>query len=371
MSLLNKMLNDIENRQGTERIPQPPAGNLHHSRSTRAGSIRPITAVMLVAGVIIAGLVIWSQYHNSGAHPPVAPAINFPIANSPSVKKDLVAINRPLMTSPVSSIIAVAETASKSSALPQGATLAHQDSANKTEMPTFKKSVVGKRTHKPVVNQVTEKALSADSATSTPSSFKVISPQQQSDNLYMQAISFIQQSRAAEAQQALRKSLAANAANRNARQLLANLLADSGNDTEAETLLREGLKSAPKHSGFNLALAHLQFTQGKKDEAIATMEQGLANAGDDAEYHAFLAGLLQNQGRHPEAIQHYITALRSNPSMPNWLIGVGVSLQATDKKSDAAEAFQRAIDTGELSNEVVQFAEQQLKVMRQSNQSSK
>jgi hypothetical protein len=46
-------------------------------------------------------------------------------------------------------------------------------------------------------------------------------------------------------------------------------------------------------------------------------------------------------------------------------------LQATDKKNDAAEAFQRAIDTGELSSEVVQFAEQQLKVLRQSNQSSK
>jgi MSHA biogenesis protein MshN len=74
---------------------------------------------------------------------------------------------------------------------------------------------------------------------------------------------------------------------------------------------------------------------------------------------------LQEQGHHDEAIKHYITALRSNPSMPNALIGVGVSLRAQNKMNDAAEAFQRAIDTGELTPEVAQFAAQQLKQIRQ------
>jgi MSHA biogenesis protein MshN len=354
MSLLNKMLKDIENRQTSVGVMQPASGNLFQTRALRAKSYSPLISAGLATVVVVAGLVIWSQYHISGSAPPVAQvdALNsLPIPTAPSFKQDIVSINMPLSASSVSS--------------------AHQEPAKKSAMPMFEKSAIGVLTPNPTSNKVTEKNTTLSSVPSIPSSFKVVNPQQQSDNFYLQAISLLQQSRAAEAQQALRKSLGANSANHSARQLMANLLADSGNDSEAEALLHEGLKFAPKHSGFNLALAHLQFTQGQKEEAISTMEQGLASAGDDADYHAFFAGLLQNLGRYPEAIQHYITALRSNPAMPNWLIGVGVSLQATDKKNDAAEAFQRAIDTGELSSEVVQFAEQQLKVLRQSNQSSK
>ena len=53
--------------------------------------------------------------------------------------------------------------------------------------------------------------------------------------------------------------------------------------------------------------------------------------------------------------------------MPNWLIGVGISLQAENKLNDADLAFQRALDTGELSPEVAQFANQQLRQIRQSH----
>jgi MSHA biogenesis protein MshN len=195
-------------------------------------------------------------------------------------------------------------------------------------------------------------------------SFKVVSTLQQSDNLYLQAISLMQQSRDAEAQDALTKAIRANPSNHNARQLSAILLADAGRNKEAEALLQDGLNISPGHSDFSIKLARLQFADGDKEKALATMQQGLPKAGKDPEYNAFYAALLQNQGRHDEAVQHYITALRSNPSNPNWLIGVGISLKAIGKKSDAAEAFQRAINTGELSTKVAQYAAQQLKQIR-------
>ena len=114
-----------------------------------------------------------------------------------------------------------------------------------------------------------------------------------------------------------------------------------------------------------MLLARVQVANATKEEALVTLEQGLLNSGDNAEYHAFVAALMQNQGRHDEAAQHYITALRRDPSMPTWLIGAGISLQAKNQMSDAAEAFQRALDTGELTAEVAQFASLQLKQMRQ------
>jgi MSHA biogenesis protein MshN len=210
----------------------------------------------------------------------------------------------------------------------------------------------------------------ARSADGLPSPFKVVSPKQQSANLYRQAVESIQQSRTAEAQQALRQSLAADSGNDDARLLLAELLTNDGSNGEATTLLRAGLDGASGRragaSGLAMALARLQVAGGARTEALATLEHGLAGAADDAEYHAFLAALLQGQGRHAEAAQHYITALRSDPAMPSWLVGVGISLQAENKLSDAREAFQRALDTEELSPEVARFANERLQQLRRA-----
>jgi MSHA biogenesis protein MshN len=213
-----------------------------------------------------------------------------------------------------------------------------------------------------VVKQVKTTPKSYDSQAA---SFKVVSPLQRSDNFYKQGVSLAQQSRPADAQRALRQAIGANPENHPARQMLAGLLVDAGRNAEAVALLQDGLVLAPGHSGFTMALARLQVAAGTETQALATLEQGLPGAGDDPEYHAFYATLLQNQGRHAEAAQHYITALRSNPAMPFWLIGVGISLQAENKLPDAAEAFQRAINTGELSPQLTQFASQHLDQIRQ------
>jgi MSHA biogenesis protein MshN len=120
------------------------------------------------------------------------------------------------------------------------------------------------------------------------------------------------------------------------------------------------LKLGPPNADLPMLLARAQVAGGKTTEALATLEQGLATAGDAADYHAFYAALLQKQGRHDQAVNHYITALRSDPMQPNWLIGVGISLRATNRLNDAAEAFQRAISSGELTPQVAEFASQQL-----------
>jgi MSHA biogenesis protein MshN len=200
-----------------------------------------------------------------------------------------------------------------------------------------------------------------------PQTVKIVSPKQRSENFYRQAISLLQQSRLTEAKQTLKQAIGADAANHDARLLLAELLVDANNNSEAAALLRNGLELAPGDSGLSMALARVQVANAAKGQALATLEQGLPNAGDNPEYHAFVAALMQTQGRHDEAAQHYITALRSDPSMPNWLVGAGISLQAGNQMRDAAEAFQRAIDTGELTVEVAQFAGQQLKWIREQH----
>ena len=154
-------------------------------------------------------------------------------------------------------------------------------------------------------------------------SIKLVSPQQRSDNHYREAVAALQRGRMVDAEQSLRLALADNAANHNARQLLAGLLVDARRNAEASALLRDGLALAPGNSDFSMALARLQVAAGARGEALATLERGLAGAGDDPEYHAFLAALLANllRGTAPRG------TVRSDS--PVSLSRISVSLTAT------------------------------------------
>lgn len=383
MSLLNNMLNDLEKRQATAGAGQPLSKDIFLSSLTRKGSNGPMLLMVLVAVAAGVGVWVWINNQKPVAQPPVAQmtaANTLPEANPVPVTPVPAAGNESSPAPPVPVTRAAAtEAVAKPSKPPTGTTrqtakpetAVRKDSASTAVVASTRHGnakVAGKQAAtKPVTIAMANGKATPNSPADLASSFKVVSPQQRSDNFYRQAISLLQQSRDSEAMHALRQALGANPANHNARQLLAGLLVDAGRNAEASTLLQDGLNIVPGHSGFSMALARLQFENGTKEEALSTLEQGLTTAGDDAEYHAFLAVLLQNKGRHGEAAQHYITALRSNPSKPNWLIGAGISLRAENKMSDAAEAFQRAIDTGELPLEVAQFADQQLKEVHQQH----
>lgn len=355
MSLLNNMLNGLEKRQAgveTEQPDNPHGYNYHLSSNKRSGHFRSV--VLLVVGVVAGfGALAWFNYQKTGT-PPVMKETAAP---DPSKAQP----------APVEPVVI-----SKTAISPPSAVSVTQD-VTKTLAMTLDTLTAKKTEMMPVVSANKDRKMVTGLATTPdqgrplpvqPPSLKVMRPQQRSDNFYRLAVSLMQQSRNTEAQHALRQALGANPANHSARQLLAELLIDTGGNAEAAALLRNGLELAPDHSGFSMVLAHLQFANGTPKEAIATLEKGLPDAGDDAEYHAFLAALLQKQGRHAEAVKHYILSLRSNPTMPAWLIGAGISLQEEHKFDDAAEAFQRAIDTGELSVEVAQFANQRLKQIR-------
>ena len=217
---------------------------------------------------------------------------------------------------------------------------------------------------KPMTDTAKAKAATKPVATGSVA-VKHIRSEQKSENFYHQAQLYLQQGRVAESQALLEQALVANPANHDARQTLAGLLVDNKRNGEAMTLLRTGLELAPEQSGFSLALSRLQFDAGNNAGALAILEQGLPYAKNDADYHGFLAALLQRNNRHDEAINHYQIALAGNSTTPNWLIGLGISFQATERLEEAQQVFQRAQNSANLSPELAQFVDQRLKQIRQ------
>lgn len=198
---------------------------------------------------------------------------------------------------------------------------------------------------------------------------KQIGVAQKSANHYRQALAYLQQGRVAEAQASLAAALDVDAANHEARQVLAGLLLDNKRLDEASVTLAEGLAIAPEQIDFRIALARLQVEAGNTFGGLSTLEQGLQYAINHADYLHFFATLLQRANRHEEAIAHYTSALSLNTASPaGALIGLGISLQAMGKLEQSQEAFTLVQSSSTLNPELALFVEQRIKEINQSLQ---
>ena len=379
MSLINKMLQDLEQRNDVAARSEPLAGEVRALPGASASRLGRMAGLLLLL-LLAAGAAAWMLMQPKAAPPvvAVAPAAAPVVVPAPSVAATAAVPAPTPMAAPVAappgqsanksqpvSRAAPQPTASGKRAaeadVPRPARVAAETSASAPPQAVTKKP--SKVVVEEAVPAVEKTPLVA--APAPENRFpKRVSPEQQSDNLYKQAIAQLQQGRGSEVRQSLRRALEANPNNARARQMLAGLLVESNQLEEASVLLREGLKLSPEQSSFSMALARLQLEGGDTAGAMATLEQGLASAGDEPNYHAFYAALLQRTQRHDAAVRHYVMALRSDPAMPSWLVGIGISLQALGKNADAAEAFQRARDGGQLTPQMSQFVEQRLSQLR-------
>jgi MSHA biogenesis protein MshN len=376
MSLINKMLQDLERRNDTVSKSEPLSGEVHAVSMASSPRASKLPGLLVLGVVVLVGAWFFVQSRTSQA--PVVVAVA-PPAPAPAVAAAPTPIAAPAPMPEVvtpEATVAVARAAVVPTSKPPAKPVAE---------PTVKPAAVQVAVAEPkAANMVTAQGITKKASRVVPEedapapektapvtvpaieskSQKQFNPQQQSDNLYKQAIAQVQQGQNSAARQSLRQALQANQHNVNARQMLAGLLIEGNTPDEASALLREGLKLSPTEGGFSMALARLQLENGDTNGSMTTLEQGLPSAGDEPQYHAFYAVLLQRAKRHEEAVKHYLVALRSDPGMPTWLVGIGISLQAQGKDADATEAFRRARDGGMLNPQLAQFVEQRLSQLK-------
>jgi MSHA biogenesis protein MshN len=189
-------------------------------------------------------------------------------------------------------------------------------------------------------------------------------PRDLAENEYRRAVTLLNQGRLADAEEVFRAALSVYPEHHNARQGLLGLLVHGRRLEEAERVLEEGVRLSPGQTGFNMTLARLQAERGDNALATATLQRGLEHAQGSAEYAAFLAALLQRQGRHEEAIDQFHAALRLRPGSGVWWLGLGISLQATNRGPAAQEAYRQARAAGNLQPDLAALAEQRLRQLQ-------
>jgi MSHA biogenesis protein MshN len=136
---------------------------------------------------------------------------------------------------------------------------------------------------------------------------------------------------------------------------------ESKRGSDAERVLHEGLQQNPQQLTFIMLLARLQVDRGALSEGLDTLKVGLPYAKEQADYQAFFAALLQRQGRHAEAVTYYQNALQQHPNHGVWLMGIGISLQALQRNTEAKDVFQRALNDQTLTPALQKFVQQRIR----------
>jgi MSHA biogenesis protein MshN len=361
MSLINQMLQDLEQRRSQSGERGLPAGvRAVAPRNSERRSGWWLATLVVLLGII--AVLVWLLQRRPPAVPvnplvvvqaPVAPVAAPAPAPTPASMKlvEIPAVPKPVAAKKVElppANLAKALDRLPDATLPVSVSEEKVKAVEEARAVTSKNDSAGKKAEPVGVAQV-----------------KQISPLQQAEFSYQKAVALLQQGRVAEAQESLGESLRAAPDHAASRQTLAGVLVEKKQYAQAEQLLREGLVREGSQPEFAMAMARIQVERGDGRGALETLQQHLPGAKDHAAYQAFLAAMLQRQGQHKPAIEHYLTALRLAPSSASSLVGLGISLQAENHPAEAQEAFSRARTSGGLSPELQNFVEQRLKQLQQ------
>lgn len=370
MSVINQMLVDLERRRasGEERthIPDHVRALPGEPASMRSPQLW-IVAVVITAIVVVTGAWWWMSSRAAPAS--VVKGVAMPAPATPKPEQAVVALSHEAVESiaqrmsfelanvpePVAADTRVAATTVLSSREPVPTTVVPRGAA----LPAASRIADNATATKPPPRAVVTPAPPPPADISK--RVRELTPRQRAETEYAKGASALHEGRSADALMAFEAALQADSTFHKARQALVGVLLESRRQAEASQALQEGLNISPAQSGFAMALARLQMERGELDAGVQTLARSLEFAAGNPDYIAFYGGLLQRQQKHAEAVEQFSRALNQRGNVGVWLLGLGVSLEALGRGSEAQEAYRRAKATGNLSPDLRAFADQRLR----------
>ena len=189
-------------------------------------------------------------------------------------------------------------------------------------------------------------------------------PTNTAEGEFNRAIALVNQGRAEEARAALSAALKIDPRHEGARQTLAVLQVEAGYMNEAQATLSEGISLNPSQANFAMLLARLKVETGDNKGALEVLRGYQQQGKSNAELRAFAGTLLQRMGQPADAIEEYRAALTLSPNVGIWWVGLALSYEGMNRSGEAIDAYQRARISGNLPVEVAEFVERKLQTLR-------
>jgi MSHA biogenesis protein MshN len=389
MSLINKMLRDLDKRHAGQGAETAPAGGLtRHMRPVPARTFasdffwRTMAMMMLFA----VGWVAWLVWQLTPPHPIVtdlayesarartaAPADVAAPRSEPAPAREAPA---PQPAPPPAAPIPAAAPASAQATPQQRTDKVNVDMLRlATELITpipqrtsrASSSRSGPRAPAGAAKAVAAQPALAGDPAAAPGQIdrrSNTSSRNRAESEFRHAVNFVNQGRIAEGMDGFRRALEIDPGHEAARQTLVALLLETKRVDEAAASLQEGLALNAGNTGFAMLLARILVEGNDIPAALIVLQRHAAPADRNPDFHAFAAALYQRLDRHQEAIEQYRTALGLAPSAGVWWLGLGISFQAVGRPKDALEAFTRAKSAGNLAPDLLVFVDQRLRQLQ-------
>lgn len=377
MSLINKMLKDLETRHNSplaRPVSRPVYQDLH--AVSEAGLPRPILPIVAMTVLVLAsaaGLVFWLL-----ASTP-APIDNtrqtlVPTPVPETLSPQPVMVEQPEAVAPATPVTSepVGVAATELPATAQTQTTVEPEPVDNTPVkavapgPVVRPPAVtaAKRpAQHPAPVAVPVPTESAATGVSIEKKDIPLTAEHLAENAYRAAAQQLQQRHLTEAETGLRNALASNPRHVAARELLAGLLLlEPVRLEQARELLEQGLAAVPGQPRFITLLARIYVEQNTEPKAIALLEQH-RHTKTEPDNLALLATLYQRAARHDEAITAYKDALTLRPQEGKWWVGLGISQEARQNWNEARYAYEQ-VRVSHIEPRLAQYAEQRLAVVR-------
>ena len=372
MSLINKMLQDLDKRGGagdgavhSQELKAVPAPERDRRPLILAGA-----GVAAVAVLAAGGWYGWQYWQSHRAPPAPVPKVVLnqppPGAASAPPPAHIAGTAKPvapeLAATPVSAADPAAESAPKSAGAAQleGRPTKSVPARAAAAAPSSSVAVDDAGASKPRRPAPDSEAHRPERKPSQAEgvSRRELTPKFESDGAYRRALVALQEGRLSVAMADLERALEIDPRNEAARQTYVSLLLENKRTDEAIRQLRLSLGIDPRQPGLAMVLARLQLERG--GPALETLMATLPYAGNSADYQAFLAGVLQREQRHAEAARYYRDALQLAPGNGVWWMGLAISLQADQHLPEAREAYTRARAAVGMTPELLAFIDRKL-----------
>lgn len=379
MSLINKMLQDLDKRHASQ-------GDLAARTEGLAQHVRPVTPrkvvsdvfwrIMAVAMLISVGWVAWLVWQLTPRS--VVTEFAYDSARKQAVPPGETAPAVPAIATVAAAVTAPSPIAADAARVGGPPPAASRDKVSfdmlrlATEMTTPilerarpvpkpaapRKAAAPRRSAGPAVaSTATVEAGKIERRANT-------TPGERAESEFRRAVNLVNQGRIAEGMDGLRNVLKISPMHETARQTLVALLLEAKRVDDAAVVLQEGLALNPENTGFAMLLARILVERNDISGALAVLQKHAAPPDRNADFHAFAAALYQRLNRHKEAIEQYQAALRLAPSAGIWWVGLGMSYQAVDRPKEALEAFNTAKSAGSLAPDLIGFVDQRLKQLQ-------
>jgi MSHA biogenesis protein MshN len=380
MSLINRMLQDLEARRAAEQGSALSKDVRPLPAARQASLLRAVVVGVAGAAILVVGGMLWMELQEQPAAlppvaapkpiavtavtPPAPPALAQPAAAPAEPAAAPAQADTPTQTSH-------APVAEAPKSLPEAKAQAVPTPAQSKADPEAVESGLKVATSLTLPRDVQESSPARPARTEKPAPAVIekkvrnVPAKERAESEYRKSLGLLNQGRQNEALAGFGAALQAEPTHVNARLALVNLLLEQQRLADAQTILEEGLGLLPGQPQLAMRLARIQVERGDLRGASDTLQKARGGASAaNPEFHALHAAVLQRLTLHKDAVAEYQAALRLAPQAGVWWMGLGISLEADGRGAEAREAFQRARSSGALSAELDRFVEQKLRQLQ-------